>query len=76
MNKLRFALVGMVLPFWANAQESGADSIFRSHQKYYVVAAVLTLIFIRYCCFFAFSGKAIEAIGTIRKTGRSMLEAR
>jgi hypothetical protein len=46
MNKLRFALAGMVLPFWANAQESGADSIFRSHQKYYVVAAVLTLIFL------------------------------
>ena len=46
MNKLRFALAGMILPFWAKAQESGADSIFRSHQKYYVVAAVLTLIFL------------------------------
>ncbi len=46
MNKLRFVLVGMLLPILGNAQESGADSIFRSHQKYYVVAAVLTLIFI------------------------------
>ena len=46
MNKLRVAVVGMLLPFLANAQERGADSIFRSHQKYYVVAAVLTLIFL------------------------------
>lgn len=43
MNKLKFALVGFLLPFLANAQ--GVDALFRSHQKYYVVAAVLTLIF-------------------------------